>query len=195
MPSRCFEGYGSRLGLTGFPILYCDWVHSSRHKKLSANPKKQRRFGRLVSKCGFKKMIVYACIVSMMLQARTWMKPLKDACGENLKRPKFIRKPKGQLGSDQDLADTMPFESEAAEFAGSPHQPKAGDIPDPVSPPMEVLAGITKKLRETPPEGLDPRSQHKKQFKEMLKVSAGVMSFVDLCFVYVFFCVISVRLF
>ena len=116
----------------------------------------------------------------MVLQGRTWMKGLKDACGSNLKRPKFIRKPKSREGSQQDLAETLPLDSDMAEFAGSPPEPKLGDIPDPTSPPTEVLAGITKHLRENPPEALDPRSQRKKQFKAKLKGNAGVMSFEDL---------------
>lgn len=71
-----------------------------------------------------------------------------------------------------DVCDTLPMD-QAVESADAEPSGKPGDIPEPHDPPLEVLEGVRKQLQECPPEGFDPKLQHKKQFREMVKAKTG----------------------
>lgn len=88
-------------------------------------------------------------------KGRQWLKPLKAACGPQLLAKKFKRKSQGGNGSPADQAETQPM--------------AAGDIPDPKCPPLHVVDKVVGQLDKRPPQAFDPRLQHKKQFRALVK--------------------------
>lgn len=77
-----------------FSLLVCGFLsfNVSRLKKLFVKPRKLLMSGRLGHV-----ILDIENTITIAVQGRDWMQPLKQACGEKLLAKKFLRKSKGDM--------------------------------------------------------------------------------------------------